>query len=1211
MAILNNLLVKSSSRFIGTSYFQDVSISGTATLSSLSLSGDLSVTGTSTLAGHVSIGGYNNASYGLSASSAIINSWIRTTGSTGWYNESHGGGWYMTDNNYVRSYGKPVMMGHNLYFNSTSYYVNTSGAASFSSIASPSATISNATISGDLTVNGVLQANDFIKNIVKAVGGQLYVSPTFQATDSTTVTCTNADASYVYLTLQDNGITSSDYAGATWYSGSKIMLSGTLTANTTGHTEEIIFSSAPGELTAQMNGGTNGAKKLQIKVEHDNASTYFKAGNLTFSDVAVMMYQLKNGSNYFPIGIYIKAYGTDNQKSYIDIFGGSDTTPNARLGLLTGLGSMPSGSTIQDWGIYTDNGFFKGIIEANGGLIGNWTIGTTGMYYNSDAPSSTSITMIPGGTAASTTSIGGSSGSKQWIFTGKNLFGIDTTGKLYASSAVISGDITANTGYIGGTSGWTIASQTISNGDVGSNNSMYLSTKNLDSNVSVGGLNTSEWRLTVGSHFGVTGDGKLYCNSTKISGDITATSGTIGGVTANSSYGLYTNSKTSATSTNTGFLISKNGAIYLGAYNSTNGACPFQVTSNGVLTATGATINGTLTAGANSKIGPWHVTTTSIYKSNATMGASTSGAAYFGNDGLSVTDKFKVTSAGVLTATGVDLSGKITANTGYIGGTSGWTIASQQLSSGTLGADNSLYLGTKNLGSNTSIAGRQGSDWRLTVGSHFGVTGDGTIYANSAIISGTLTAGASSTIGPWHVTATSIYKGANTLGSTTSGAAYFGNDGLSVGNKFKVDASGNGSIILGELSEGQTHIEVDSDSFDVCSGATTGDNAVKLATFGEITRIGSGGSNVFIDGSGFSFTNTDGDEMMKINVDNVVIGKEGSSYFYVDSNSIILKDNENADVFKVESGGGITKSTTFNDDHYDKFSNTQISGGYIKTHSDNGAKSSVNKITVKFYKTYTETIVINGQNVTREFLKFNNAIILNTKYYTTSFVENSNVKVTLTSGSGGGVQYINNLLLIYCDSKHPRFDIVWTYSHKTETYSNLNMDGNMNVTGVISAENKIQSDEIFANNITADNFTFWANGININETWSNTKNVTITANNKIDQKPAIGAQLTLYSGIYLLVANGDFNSGVTSGNRVVQLAIYEGINPVNSNVLTRTRVRVVNAAAYWSGLTTHAIVTVPFNTGQTFTVGLTSSIAQSSTSSTSIQAIYLRPPETE
>lgn len=73
----------------------------------------------------------------------------------------------------------------------------------------------------------------------------------------------------------------------------------------------------------------------------------------------------------------------------------------------------------------------------------------------------------------------------------------------------------------------------------------------------------------------MTNTGTLYANAAVISGNITATSGTIGGVTANSSYGLYTNSKTSATSTNTGFLISKNGAIYLGAYNSTNGACPF------------------------------------------------------------------------------------------------------------------------------------------------------------------------------------------------------------------------------------------------------------------------------------------------------------------------------------------------------------------------------------------------------------------------------------------------------------------------------------------------------------------------------------------------------------------------------------------------------------------------------------------------------------
>ena len=72
MAILKNLLVNGVSRFLNTAYFQDVSIGGTASFTSLS-------------ADHVSVG-YVNNSYALSAKTAIIDSWIRTTGSTGWYN---------------------------------------------------------------------------------------------------------------------------------------------------------------------------------------------------------------------------------------------------------------------------------------------------------------------------------------------------------------------------------------------------------------------------------------------------------------------------------------------------------------------------------------------------------------------------------------------------------------------------------------------------------------------------------------------------------------------------------------------------------------------------------------------------------------------------------------------------------------------------------------------------------------------------------------------------------------------------------------------------------------------------------------------------------------------------------------------------------------------------------------------------------------------
>ncbi len=52
----------------------------------------------------LSVGGYNNTSYALSTASFICNSWIRTVGHSGWYNETYGGGWYMSDTTWIRAY---------------------------------------------------------------------------------------------------------------------------------------------------------------------------------------------------------------------------------------------------------------------------------------------------------------------------------------------------------------------------------------------------------------------------------------------------------------------------------------------------------------------------------------------------------------------------------------------------------------------------------------------------------------------------------------------------------------------------------------------------------------------------------------------------------------------------------------------------------------------------------------------------------------------------------------------------------------------------------------------------------------------------------------------------------------------------------------------------------------------------------------------------
>ena len=75
----------------------------------------------------------NTSDYALNAASFICDDWVRTKGVTGWYNETYGGGWYMSDSTYIRNYNsKTVRMdnvclgadnnSYRLYVNGTSYF---------------------------------------------------------------------------------------------------------------------------------------------------------------------------------------------------------------------------------------------------------------------------------------------------------------------------------------------------------------------------------------------------------------------------------------------------------------------------------------------------------------------------------------------------------------------------------------------------------------------------------------------------------------------------------------------------------------------------------------------------------------------------------------------------------------------------------------------------------------------------------------------------------------------------------------------------------------------------------------------------------------------------------------------------------------------------------------------------------------------------------
>lgn len=154
-------------------------------------------------------------------------------------------------------------------------------------------------------------------------------------------------------------------------------------------------------------------------------------------------------------------------------------------------------------------------------------------------------------------------------------------------------------------------------------------------------------------NFSINSAGELRATGVDLTGKITAEEGYIGGITLHKDYGLYTNNKTSSTSANNGFLIQKNGDIYLGPYS--NGHCPIELYAKGELYA----INGT--------IGCWTMTQNQMYSTNAGVNKnSTVGMAFWagagGTDHSGNNADFRVEHSGKLYANNAIIKGDIKAN---------------------------------------------------------------------------------------------------------------------------------------------------------------------------------------------------------------------------------------------------------------------------------------------------------------------------------------------------------------------------------------------------------------------------------------------------------------------------------------------------------------------------------------------------------------------
>lgn len=284
-------------------------------------------------------------------------------------------------------------------------------------------------------------------------------------------------------------------------------------------------------------------------------------------------------------------------------------------------------------------------------------------------------------------------------------------------------------------------------------------------------INSSNQIINTAKGMELTNGALKFYHAPTISGS-TVTDGTLAMELTGSALNFYEpDGTTAATLDSTGLNI-KTGTITLGSN--------FSVTSTGSITAKAGTIGG------------WTLGTNSIYSGTNSKTSTTAGT-YLGTDAIrnySSSTQYVHIEGGKITAKNVDLSGTITATAGTIGG---FKIDSTSIRTNdvaiTSNADNSIGLSSADF--TRTINGTSRAGLRFAIGDKFGVTGDGVIYAGSAIISGTLSAGANSTIGPWTVTSTSIYKGNATHGTSGDGNMYFGNSGLSVSNKFKVDSAGN------------------------------------------------------------------------------------------------------------------------------------------------------------------------------------------------------------------------------------------------------------------------------------------------------------------------------------------------------------------------------------------------------------------------------------
>jgi fibronectin-binding autotransporter adhesin len=405
-----------------------------------------------------------------------------------------------------------------------------------------------------------------------------------------------------------------------------------------------------------------------------------------------------------------------------------------------------------------------GEITSTTGNIGGFTLGSTSIRNNKTTltDSNTGVYLGTDGVALGANSA----------------FIIKTNGQITASAAKITGDITANVGSIGG---WTITPTKLTGGNI-----------TLD----------SSGNITASNAFFVSHVGHVTASAAKITGDITANKGSIGGWSV-------------------GATTITGGALTLNSNGSITGSTNFKVSPTGILEASSANITGTITAN-NGTIGGWNISPTTITGGTLTLNS---------NGTITGSGNFTLSPAGILqansaTLTSANVSGTITANDGTIGG---WNISPTKISSGTLILSSSGVISGGSI-SGTTITGTTISGNTISGGSISGTTITGGSISGTTI-TGTTISG--NTISGGSISGTTI-TGTTISGNTISGGSISGT--TITGGSINI---GSGKFIVAADTGDMTSIAGTIAGWSISANTLTGGNST-LNSNGTIT-VSNGG----------------------------------------------------------------------------------------------------------------------------------------------------------------------------------------------------------------------------------------------------------------------------------------------------------------------------------------------------------------------------------